>query len=151
MRIVNVSLGRSIEGNVRVIPNIGEVMDKAIESEEGERFIRPKETHLYMLACLVEKLVKERDDARRKVCLHAGNGDTWMAEQLAIKKGWSCFFDLSKWGSEVGEEGSNQDDKECSRSLNAGYHSTSWQNGEGPCCWCGSEIASESLRAKDTD
>ena len=27
--------------------------------------------------------------------------------------------------------------RECSKSLNAGYHSTSWQNSDGPCCWCG--------------
>jgi len=29
--------------------------------------------------------------------------------------------------------------KECPKSLNAGFHSTLWQNKKGACCWCGKE------------
>ncbi len=33
--------------------------------------------------------------------------------------------------------------KECPKSLNAGYHSTDWQNGVGDCCWCGEKLVSK--------
>lgn len=51
-------------------------------------------------------------------------------EQLQPEYCDGCHFD--------GE--SDQELRECPKSLNAGYHSTDWQNKEGPCCWCGEGV-----------
>ena len=43
------------------------------------------------IAEVIERLIKERDEARRSYCYATGNGYEQRAINVAQSKGWDCF------------------------------------------------------------
>jgi len=74
------------------IPRLQQIA-ATIEESGADIFDAPA-TAVHYIECAIkeiERLRKERDEARRSYCYATGNGEEQRAINIAQSKGWDCF------------------------------------------------------------